>query len=124
MSEKIVASFSINKRDPKKVTFTSTKTEPVKANFNIHVTPSKVSQLQNDLGFVNAEEVLILTDTYIHEQSLASSEWIIEHNLHKRPSVTVVDSAGTVVVPDVDYINDDVIIVRSKGKFKGTAYLN
>lgn len=62
--------------------------------------------------------------TYIHEQGIASDEWIIQHNLGKFPSVTVVDSGNNVIVPDVQYINKNKCIVRMNGASKGRAYLN
>lgn len=39
--------------------FTLEEQEPIKANFKINLTPSKVSQLENDLDFVRREEVNI-----------------------------------------------------------------
>ena len=62
--------------------------------------------------------------TFIHIQGSASASWIIEHNLEKYPSVTVVTSAGTVVVGDVIYNNENVVTVTFNGAFKGKAYLN
>lgn len=62
--------------------------------------------------------------TYIYHQSVASDIWYIVHNLDKYPSVTVVDSAGSVVIGDVQYITRDEIILTFAGAFSGTAYLN
>lgn len=64
------------------------------------------------------------SSTFIHVQGSASASWIIEHNLEKYPSVTVVTSAGTVVVGDVIYNNENVVTVTFNGAFKGKAYLN
>ena len=36
-------------------------------------------------------------DTFIYEQCTSSDTWVIIHNLNRYPSVTVVDSAGTVL---------------------------
>lgn len=62
--------------------------------------------------------------TYTYNQQSPSAKWTIQHNLGKHPSVTVVDSAGTVVVGDVQYIDDNIIEVSFSGAFIGTAYLN
>lgn len=62
--------------------------------------------------------------TYVHIQGEASAAWVIEHNLEKYPSVTVVTSAGTVVIGDVTYSNENIVTVSFKGPFKGKAYLN
>lgn len=65
-----------------------------------------------------------IDQTYIHNQSTASAEWTISHNLNKYPSVTVVDSAGSVVVGDVDYLDSNNVQVSFSGEFSGKAYLN
>ena len=65
-----------------------------------------------------------IDQTYKHVQSVASDAWEITHNLGKYPSVTVVDSAGSVVVGEVRYLNDDSLVVTFSGAFRGVAYLN
>lgn len=67
---------------------------------------------------------IIRTDTYIHHQDRASDTWEIHHTLHKWPSVTIVDSAKTVVVGCIQYIDEDYIILTFSQPFSGTAYLN
>jgi len=62
--------------------------------------------------------------TFVHTQISANSEWYIEHNMNKRPSVTVVDSANNTVIGDVQYIDDNTVIVTFTGSFSGYAYLN
>lgn len=62
--------------------------------------------------------------TYIHEQVEASSRWVINHNLRKYPSVTIVDSADTVVNGEVTYQSINTVIVEFSAPFSGKAYLN
>lgn len=62
--------------------------------------------------------------TMVFSQSPASSEWVIEHNLGKFPSVTVVDSSGTVVYGDVFYISESKVVIKFSAAFIGKAYLN
>lgn len=62
--------------------------------------------------------------SYLHNQLQSSKEWIINHNLEKYPSVTVVDSAGTIVVGEVNYLNENQVIITFSGAFSGKAYLN
>lgn len=62
--------------------------------------------------------------TYTHVQGTASDEWIIPHNLGKHPSITVVDSAGTVVGCEKRFLDDNTIIAKFGSPFKGKAYLN
>lgn len=61
---------------------------------------------------------------YEHVQSFASDEWEIEHNLNKYPSITVVDSAGTVVFGEVNYPSRNKVTIKFMAAFGGRAYLN
>jgi len=62
--------------------------------------------------------------TFNHNQGSASATWSITHNLGKFPSVTVVDSANRVVVGQIDYTNNNSLILTFTGAFSGKAYLN
>ncbi len=57
-------------------------------------------------------------------QSSASAQWVIQHDLGKNPSVSVVDSAGSLVVGEVSYINNNNLIITFISAFSGKAYLN
>ena len=46
------------------------------------------------------------------------------HNLDKYPSVTVVDSGGTVVVGSIDYNDKNNCTCTFSAPFSGQAYLN
>lgn len=61
---------------------------------------------------------------YVHEQGVASTVWNVNHNLNKRPSVTVVDSSDCEVVADVQYIDENNLTITMTGAMKGKAYLN
>ncbi len=61
---------------------------------------------------------------YVHNQILASSVWVINHNLNKYPSVIVVDSGDTVVVGDISYTNLNTITVTFTVAFGGKAFCN
>lgn len=62
--------------------------------------------------------------TYIHLQNTPASTWLITHNLNKRPSVTVVDSAEEIVYGEVEYVNDNQVTLTFAGAFSGKAYFN
>ena len=67
--------------------------------------------------------------TYTNNQSSTSDTWTITHNLNRFPSVTVVDSANTVVIGTIVYnsINQLTITFFAGGSavaFQGKAYLN
>ena len=48
----------------------------------------------------------------------------INHNLHKKPSVIVVDTAGTELFCDVEYTDDDNVTLTFSASVRGTAYFN
>jgi hypothetical protein len=62
--------------------------------------------------------------TFVHHEMSAALVWNITHNLDKYPSVTVVDSADTLVYGDVDYIDTNNLTVTFTASFAGKAYLN
>ena len=62
--------------------------------------------------------------TYTYIQTSPAQTWNIFHKLGRMPSVTVVDSAGTVVRGEVEYIDSNTIKVSFSGGFSGKAYLN
>lgn len=62
--------------------------------------------------------------TFIFEQGIASSVWVIHHNLDKYPSVSVVDSAGNEIIAEVTYDDTNTCTVVMAGEQKGKAYLN
>lgn len=61
---------------------------------------------------------------YVHEQLSSSSFWTVNHNLGKFPSVTVVDSGGTVVIGDITYIDQESLTISFSSAFAGVAYIN
>ena len=60
---------------------------------------------------------------YQHAQSTPSAQWLIEHGLGGRPSIVIVDSAGTVVIGEITYISNLQIRVNFTSAFSGFAYL-
>ena len=92
----------------------------------INTTSTELSAiLTNDpsisVGVVNTGAISL---TYIHEQIMSSSEWVISHGLGRYPSVTVVDSAGSVVYGSIEYISKNEILIFFTAEFSGKAYLN
>ena len=61
---------------------------------------------------------------YVHTQSTASDTWTVNHELDKKPSVTVVDSAETVVLGETEYIDNNNVKIYFDSQFSGKAYLN
>lgn len=61
---------------------------------------------------------------YTHIQSTPEAIWEVTHNLNKKPTVTVVDSADTMVMGEVEYINNNSVRLTFAGAFSGKAYFN
>ena len=49
--------------------------------------------------------------TYIHNQGHTSSTWVITHDLHRFPSVTVVDTANNIILGKVTYNSDKQLTI-------------
>ena len=90
--------------------------------------------VQIDLGFVpSTGEVTIsggvsadihLVGNYEHDQGLSSAIWTINHNLGKKPSVSVVDTANSIVFGEVTHTDSNQLVVVFNSAFSGYAYLN
>jgi hypothetical protein len=62
--------------------------------------------------------------TYPFVQSAASVSWDIIHNLNRYPSVTVIDSGGSEIIPNLSYISANEVVLSFANPTSGTAYLN
>jgi hypothetical protein len=62
--------------------------------------------------------------TFVYNQPTPSAVWNITHNLDKYPSVSVVDSAGTTVFGNVEYLTINEVMVTFNGAFSGKAFMN
>jgi hypothetical protein len=61
---------------------------------------------------------------YVHNQSVASTIWNIEHNLNKFPSATMVLSTGQKGYGDVTYIDENNLTITFASAESGKAYIN
>ena len=85
---------------------------------------SNGSLILNQDYFVSNYDRASTSETYTHVQSVASSTWVITHNLGKFPSVMVIDSSGNVVVGEITYNSNNQITIQFSAPFAGKAYLN
>jgi len=76
-------------------------------------------------GNLTSADLNIVEDkNFVFTQNTAIDTWVITHNLHKYPSVTVMDSSGNVVTGEITYNSENQVTLRFKGGFKGKATLN
>lgn len=97
-----------------KDTYTKSEVEEIVANL--------LERIQNE--FATKEELHEATDTYVFEQTVPSNEWVIEHNLGKRPTVDIVDVFGNVITGFIHYDSDNKITITFENEWQGVAYLN
>ena len=64
------------------------------------------------------------TPTFIFNQAVASTQWNIQHNLGKFPSVSVINNNNVVINGEVKYIDNNNIQLNFSAGFSGKAYLN
>lgn len=121
--------FVLGQEEPVEAEFTIEPDVTYKADIEI-ATAIKDHNLLNNRDLPNQHPIEAIAglqealDTFIFEQSVASDTWEIEHNLDKFPSVTIVDSAGTVYYPAVHYDSSNKVTVTMNGATTGKAFLN
>lgn len=76
------------------------------------------NKTSSELGLIGEDK------NFIYTKGTPDKVWDITHNLDKYPSVTIVDSAGSVVMGDITYISKNNLKVTFSAAFGGTAYLN
>jgi hypothetical protein len=99
----------------------------VSEDFNVIIGQDQDSVIISDANISTTSSnstAIVGQTTYTHNQASPSSSWTITHNLGRRPSVTIVDSAGNVQIGEVLYSSDNQITVTFAAAFVGYAYLN
>lgn len=61
---------------------------------------------------------------YVHLQGSPSKTWSFEHNLDKKPSVTIIDSSGNMVVGSLVYVDLNNISLTFASPISGEAICN
>jgi|TARA_B110000503_G_scaffold39086_1_gene64349 hypothetical protein len=64
------------------------------------------------------------SSTFTFTQGVPATTWNITHNLNKFPSITVIDTANTVVTGEYTYIDTNNVTLTFSAGFAGKAYLN
>lgn len=62
--------------------------------------------------------------TYVHNQGVVASTWVVTHNLGAYPNVTVEDSAGTTVEGEIVHNTVNQLTLTFSAAFSGIAYLS
>lgn len=93
------------------------------ANIDIKVTDTgcEITSLEAFDGYILASSSIL--GAYEHEQTLASDEWIIDHNTGHYPCVTIVDDNNVVMLGTIQYITLNRVKVTFNEPVTGKAYL-
>ena len=60
--------------------------------------------------------------TYVHTQNIAAAVWTIPHNLSQQfVSAHVIDFAGNILLPEIEYISANIINLTFIDAVQGTA---
>lgn len=107
----------------------STQIAEIASAYNATITGAELSSSTEDLMLMfTRRDGTTLYDSlkikHIHQQTVASAEWTITHNLNCYPPVTIVDVTNTEVIGDIEYINTSSLKVKFSAGFSGTAYIN
>ena len=103
------------------------------ANEFINLSDTPIEYLPSDAGkavVVNSTasgvefQEIIQDKHYAHDQGMPSQVWTINHNLNKYPSAIAVDTAKSIVVGQIDYLDLNNITITFNAAFSGEAYLN
>lgn len=94
------------------------------SNYNDLENKPKINNVTLEGNKTSSELGLTGDKHFTYIKSTPDSVWDITHDLDKYPSVTVVDSAGSVVMGDITYTSKSAIKITFSAAFSGKAYLN
>lgn len=90
-----------------------------KAETNIYSIPIAETGIDDDL-----EPTIEGDKFFLFKQMESKDEWIINHKLKKYPSVSIIDSAGTNVIGEVTYLDENSLRINFSSIMSGKAFLN
>lgn len=64
------------------------------------------------------------TDKHYVASFTTANQVRVDHNLHKKPAVTIIDSAGDEVEATIDFVNNDQLWLRFTHPFSGIVTCN
>ena len=90
----------------------------------VETTKYSIPVVESGINDEDLEIDIIGDKNYVHEQMQASNEWNIIHKLKKYPSVSIIDSAGTNVIGEVTYLDENSLRINFSSIMSGKAFLN
>lgn len=68
--------------------------------------------------------VCVSDKNFVFTQGVASTTWVVAHNLGNFPSVTIVDTGGSEVEGEVTHTDVNNLTITFGAAFSGKAYIN
>jgi len=81
---------------------------------------NKYNPVSGEFDLVNSLQDI----SYVHTQSVASTTWVVNHNLNTRCSVQVVDNTGNEIIGKIDWIDNNTVNVLFNIPVAGFVYCN
>ena len=91
--------------------------DPSKTIFTIRPGINEVTLSSTPIQYFNRSSL------FIFNQPIASSIWVITHNLNTYPTIIVIDSSGNICYGDMQYNSINQLTITFSAGFSGTAYL-
>lgn len=97
---------------------------------------NKISAIQSSTGAPDADKIpatgsngkialsLQAAETYVHNQGIPAFTWTVNHNLGKKPSITVLDTASREIEVVVEHVSDNQAVLTLGVELSGTAHAN
>lgn len=68
--------------------------------------------------------ILVNDKNFVHDQSIAAAVWNINHNLDKRPAITLWTDTEHVMYASIVHVNNNTAEARFNGSLTGKASCN
>ncbi len=75
-------------------------------------------------GTAGTQQTTTQATTFAYTQNTPAIVWDVVHDLNRYPSVTVVNTEGQVVQPDITYVSSNEIKISFAFPYTGSVYLN
>jgi hypothetical protein len=98
--------------------------EPTFYNANLTFVRGNGNLVNTKLYYIEASAIGASDKNFVFNQAVPSTTWTVTHNLNKFPSVSVVDTGGTVVIGCYTYDSDNQTTLNFTHAFAGKAYFN
>ena len=129
----------LNRVTDNKFLFVESRNQDVKAIYEVQSTADNdndefldvVVTASEATGSVTAGKVYSFAEyggggdlTYEHVQSAASTTWNVAHNLDKKPSVSIADSADNILYGEITHTDLNNLVITLSAATSGKAYIN